>query len=121
MSVNGATAAAAAGQMESQGGLKMMKQHQMIHSEAESGFSSISSFQEIGLPLVHLHSMNRRACDATTSSNSDDSTTECDLTVQAGKGDYHHRRCDSAPALPPKKSAMHSFVGGEEALRVLWV
>lgn len=118
----------------------------MMHSEAESGFSSISSFQEIGLPLVnstligHPSNVGRTNGTCSSSNTSDDSTAECDLTLQAGnKGgeppllpkrapvhqQYSHRRWDSAPALPPKKSttlhAFHAPGKGEEALRVLWV
>lgn len=116
----------------------------MLHSEAESGFSSISSFQEIGLPLVNstLLSYGGRSsgvCHSSTGSNSDESTTECDLTLQAGKEEVppvlpkrspmkssNHRRWDSAPALPPKKSSvLHAFHANgqneESSLRVLWV
>lgn len=120
----------------------------MMHSEAESGFSSISSFQEIGLPLINSTLIghhgptgrSKSACSSSNASNnSDDSTTECDLTIQPGKNDvppilpkrspvhhqYSHRRWDSAPALPPKKSStLHAFHApgkGEESLRVLWV
>lgn len=127
----------------------------MMHSEAESGFSSISSFQEIGLPLINSTlighvaaaniASNGRSNGACSSSNaSDDSTADCDLTIQAvgvaGRGgeevppilpkrspvhQYNHRRWDSAPALPPKKSstlhAFHAAGKGEESLRVLWV
>lgn len=115
----------------------------MLHSEAESGFSSISSFQEIGLPLINStligHSSIVGNGTSSSSHSSDDSTGECDLTIQAGTGkdevppilpkrmpmQYNHRRWDSAPALPPKKSttlhAFHKPGKGEEALRVLWV
>lgn len=113
----------------------------LLHSEAESGFSSISSFQEIGLPLLNSTKCrsNSGACfSSNASNNSDDSTNEFDLTLQAAVKEgvpptlpkrmhYNHRRWDSAPALPPKKpstSPYHAFQtpeNGEESLRVLWV
>lgn len=108
------------------------RQHQ---SEAESGFSSISSFQEIGLPLINAaHAAPSTTCSSNASDDSSnaESGDANDRTLEPEKacGDsdlpslpqrYQHRHWDSAPALPPKKTYHLSTLNGDEALRVLWV
>lgn len=98
----------------------------------ESGFSSMNSFQEIGLPAT--------TASGTIIDKSEDSSAADDITiveVQTNNGDYYgftktcendglpivHRRWSSAPPIPPKRNALTTFTkqNGDEALKVLWV
>lgn len=119
----------------------ILKETPACSTEDESGFSSISSFQEIGLPLHSTmispvpHHLNT---SSSTSDESGESTTDVGLesrnsTLKASQSSllsnvglpiqhHNHRRWDSAPAVPPRKN-LHLFSGlpGDDTPAVLWV
>lgn len=119
----------------------MMRKH-LVKSVAssvddESGFSSMNSFQEIGLPVT--------TAGGVILDRSEDSSAAEDATiveVQTNNGEFYgyaaaaeaqesdggtvpivHRRWSSAPPIPPKRNALSTFAkyNGDEALKVLWV
>lgn len=120
-------------------------------TEDESGFSSLNSFQEIGLPLVNSTMLsNGRSASSSASSNSDESTElggMMDTTIENKnktilntvtkaipiKSEFfmiqnhhqnYHRRWESAPVSPLTKKqgpTFSTFSNGDESLRVLWV
>ncbi|KAL1397355.1 hypothetical protein pipiens_009828 [Culex pipiens pipiens] len=105
-------------------------------AEDESGFSSMNSFQEIGLPLVNstMLSTNSSAASSTGSVSfvSDESSDLRDATLgipaskapeiparvtQSAAYEHHnhfvnHRRWDSAPVVLPQKLKIHQNGGG---------
>ncbi|XP_055703019.1 uncharacterized protein LOC129801744 isoform X2 [Phlebotomus papatasi] len=88
--------------------------------EDESGFSSMSSFQEIGLPLISTPCSSSVSSDS-TGSDSDPATsshTKVGLPLT-----HFHRRWDSAPTVPPKKASLHNsrLHVDDERMHVLWV
>lgn len=111
----------------------------------ESGFSSMNSFQEIGLPLPGMiagtmgHHPDRlmpiaaaRTRLSTTSNSSSydnsrsstDDDTSKNTTVKMRVSPIRtlpicHRRWSSAPPVPPKRNL--STFNGDEPLKVLWV
>lgn len=89
-------------------------------SEAESGFSSISSFQEVGLPLIRLSAAVDAASDLM-----DNHAEVPPLLPERAPIKYKSWDSESIPALPPKKANLNAFIRGggvgEESLRVLWV
>lgn len=117
--------------------------------EDESGFSSMNSFQEVGLPLINSTMISTGASSASSSagSNADESvptaieknensnsTSESTLILtnknnvpsqtNKFKPQYNHRRWDSAPVSSASKkinSTFSTFTNGDESLRVLWV
>lgn len=100
----------------------------MTHSAAddESGFSSMNSFQEIGLPTPIFSGSEKSADSAPETIPEDDNDTN-DTTIMplsyVGKKKHAlpitHRRWDSAPPLPPKRNL--STYNGDDAPKVLWV
>lgn len=100
-------------------------------TEDESGFSSMNSFHEIGLPLHStLISVN------TSASSSDDSHSESVRTKKAPaelkdevglplptptKVTVSHRRYDSAPVAMTPSSKMKILENDEKSMKVLWV
>lgn len=103
----------------------------------ESGFSSMNSFQEIGLPATTAGGI---ILDKSEDSSATEDTTI--VEVQTNNGEFYgyeiaadapdidvgnvpivHRRWSSAPPIPPKRSALTTFAkyNGDEALKVLWV
>lgn len=118
-----------------QNAIERLKDIIINSTEDESGFSSMNSFQEIGLPLINS-TMIPQDSSSSTGSTSDETTNfelnstikreYKNLTLSATKSpqklglpvSYNHRRWDSAPVVSPKK--MSSF-NGDETLRVLWV
>lgn len=95
----------------------------------ESGFSSMNSFQDIGLPLVN--STMRSTSISTASSTSSDSTELENATTIENKNttliarDHNsiigvprvaHRRWDSAPVVQGRLQ-----LSSDDTLRVLWV
>uniref|UniRef100_A0A1L8DBH6 Uncharacterized protein n=1 Tax=Nyssomyia neivai TaxID=330878 RepID=A0A1L8DBH6_9DIPT len=87
--------------------------------EDESGFSSMSSFQEIGLPLIST----QRSSSVSSDSTAPDSDPPASFSKVGLPLTTFHRRWDSAPAVPPKSSALlcSRFRPEEESMRVLWV
>lgn len=96
----------------------------------ESGFSSMNSFQEIGLPLLPSTSASSTISSDKSDDSAEDTTivenkkstcnTKSDTVAKALTID--HRRWSSAPPLPPKRSlTSFSTYSGDEALKVLWV
>ncbi|XP_059612899.1 uncharacterized protein LOC132259336 [Phlebotomus argentipes] len=86
--------------------------------EDESGFSSMSSFQEIGLPLISTPRSSSVSSDS-TAPDPDPPTT---LTKVGIPLTNLHRCWGSAPAVPPKKAALRSrLLKEDESMRVLWV
>lgn len=107
-------------------------------TEDESGFSSISSFQEIGLPLSST--MISSSVPTAASSASDDSAeSNTDLCLESRNSTLkasqqsvvsevglpstnNNRRCDSAPAVPPRTSLQRfSTLPTNDYPAVLWV
>uniref|UniRef100_A0A1B0CGT1 Putative lateral signaling target protein 2 n=1 Tax=Lutzomyia longipalpis TaxID=7200 RepID=A0A1B0CGT1_LUTLO len=88
--------------------------------EDESGFSSMSSFQEIGLPLI---SSTQRSSSVSSDSTAPDSDPPASFAKVGLPLTHFHRRWDSAPAVPPKNGALFcSRIRPEdEGMRVLWV
>lgn len=106
----------------------------------ESGFSSMNSFQEIGLPNVGatatITPLPRTRLSTTSNDNSsmDQSRSSADDEDISSKNQTAairmrpmpvrslpicHRRWSSAPPVPPKRNL--STFGGDEPLKVLWV
>lgn len=102
----------------------------------ESGFSSMNSFQEIGLPLVNstMRSIaNSMSSSASSASSTTESTTEMENTAienntrnstliavnqeKLGLPRVNHRRWDSAPVTNNRLQLSSK----EDSLRVLWV
>jgi hypothetical protein len=97
-------------------------------TEDESGFSSMSSFHEVGLPFHSTLLSNISG----TSSTSDESHSETvkfkkpappvDLKDEVGlpipKLAVNHRRYDSAPVVSSKMKLLES---DEKTMKVLWV
>lgn len=102
------------------------KETAICSTEDESGFSSISSFQEIGLPL---HStMISHQSDDSSESNTEFSMESRNSTLKAshtttGLPQPNHRRWDSAPVVPPRPGLhlFSSLSGEESSSAVLWV
>lgn len=120
-----------------QNAIERLKDNIISSTEDESGFSSMNSFQEIGLPLINSTMLTQDSSSSIGSSTGDETTNFesnktaikrefKNLTLSATKSpqklglpvSYNHRRWDSAPVMSPKK--MSSF-NGDETLRVLWV
>lgn len=100
----------------------------MTHSTAddESGFSSMNSFQEIGLPTPILSGSEKSASDSAPETIPEDDNDTNDTTIvplYMGKTKHVlpiiHRRWDSAPPIPPKRNL--STYNGDDAPKVLWV
>ncbi|KAG4071428.1 hypothetical protein HA402_011582 [Bradysia odoriphaga] len=95
-------------------------------ADDESGFSSMNSFQEIGLPTPILSGSDKSADSAPETIPEDDNDTN-DTTIMPssymGKTRHAlpivHRRWDSAPPIPPKRNL--STYNGDDAPKVLWV
>lgn len=105
----------------------------------ESGFSSMNSFQEIGLPHQPLAATQRTPTPRTRLSTSTDtssidrgspnetdddsnSTKNCTVRMRTSPArtlPICHRRWSSAPPVPPKRNL--STFNGDEPLKVLWV
>lgn len=105
----------------------------------ESGFSSMSSFQEIGLPLQSsagvIPAPRTRLSTSTDTSSIDNSrgspnetdddsnsSRNCTVRMRTSPGrtlPICHRRWSSAPPVPPKRNL--STFNGDEPLKVLWV
>lgn len=105
----------------------------------ESGFSSMNSFQEIGLPHVGSTATitplprTRLSTTSTDNSSMDQSRSSADDEDIGSKATTAirmrpmpirslpicHRRWSSAPPVPPKRNL--STFGGDEPLKVLWV
>lgn len=93
-------------------------------ADDESGFSSMNSFQEIGLPTPVLSGSEKSADSAPETIPEDDNDTN-DTTIMPfiGKTKHPlpilHRRWDSVPPVPPKRNL--STYNGDDAPKVLWV
>lgn len=100
----------------------------MTHSAAddESGFSSMNSFQEIGLPTPIL-SGSEKSTDSAPETIPEDDNDPNDTTIMPSSYmskmkhvlPVIHRRWDSAPPIPPKRNL--STFNGDESPKVLWV
>lgn len=118
-----------------QNAIERLKDIIVSSAEDESGFSSMNSFQEIGLPLINSTMIPHDSSSSTGSTSDETTSFESNSTLKrefknlnlsATKSplklglpvSYSHRRWDSAPVVSPKK--MSSF-NGDETLRVLWV
>ncbi|GAB0099837.1 hypothetical protein DMENIID0001_157270 [Sergentomyia squamirostris] len=88
-------------------------------AEDESGFSSMSSFQEIGLPLISTP----RSSSVSSESTTPDSDTSSNLIKIGLPLMPFHRRWESAPNVPGKNGKLRSLstLGDDESMRVLWV
>lgn len=121
----------------------------IVSADDESGFSSMNSFQEIGLPVLSsgaaaVQPMPRTRL-STTSDTSARSCSDSSSTVDGGADNNNastvkmrqssptpstrttnslpsicHRRWSSAPPIPPKRN-LSTFNSADEPLRVLWV
>jgi hypothetical protein len=112
-------------------------------AEDESGFSSMNSFQDIGLPISHSTMLS--SSSSVSPSCASDESMEMETTLKATITNMpsavpppppprldrnglpaappllpHHRRWDSAPIVPPKFK-LHTMSTNDDALRVLWV
>lgn len=81
----------------------------------ESGFSSMNSFQEIGLPVSSTMS-------TTSSSSTDEPNLKENIQNEkrSNKLTINHRRWSSAPPIPPKLH-LSAALSDDEPLQVLWV
>lgn len=111
-------------------GLTKSKRFSTCHqTEDESGFSSMNSFHEIGLPMHStLLSINTSASDESQSETvkfkaSIDSKNEVGLPIISppppSKIVANHRRYDSAPVTQTAK--MKILENDEKSMKVLWV
>lgn len=108
------------------------KRFSTCQTEDESGFSSMNSFHEIGLPLLQstMISVN------TSGTSSDESNSESmkinksppQLKDEVGlpsppptKPTISHRRYDSAPLAMSQNSKMKILEDDEKTMKVLWV
>lgn len=107
------------------------KRFSTCQTEDESGFSSMNSFHEIGLPLLQstMISVN------TSGTSSDESNSESTknnrshlLKNEVGlpsppplKPAISHRRYDSAPLAMPQNTKMKILEDDEKTMKVLWV
>lgn len=97
-------------------------------TEDESGFSSMNSFHEIGLPL---HSTLISANTSSSSSNDSHSEMptvikkplkdEVGLPVVTSPKGANHRRYDSAPVTTVHSPKMKILENDEKTMKVLWV
>lgn len=96
-------------------------------TEDESGFSSMNSFHEVGLPL---HSTLLSVNNSATSSDDSHSETvkfrkpaelkdEVGLPIPLAKIAVNHRRYDSVPVTQGAKMKIHE--NDEKSMNVLWV
>uniref|UniRef100_A0A336JWG6 CSON014429 protein n=1 Tax=Culicoides sonorensis TaxID=179676 RepID=A0A336JWG6_CULSO len=119
--------------------LDRVKDNILLSIDDESGFSSMNSFQEIGLPLVNstMRSIagNSSMSSSASSASSSESTTEMENTAiennnmknstliaanqqeKLGLPRVVHRRWDSAPVTPGRLQLSNKT---EDSLRVLW-
>ncbi|KAJ6640857.1 hypothetical protein Bhyg_05790 [Pseudolycoriella hygida] len=95
-------------------------------ADDESGFSSMNSFQEIGIPTPIL-SGSEKSADSAPETIPEDESDANDITIvqsnYASKAKHAvpvlHRRWESAPPIPPKRNL--STYNGDDAPKVLWV
>lgn len=82
-------------------------------AEDESGFSSMNSFQDVGLPLVHCEDV---AAGKSTTPFGDQTDGRLSKTAEDAKlwqkPFIYHQRRNSSPIVAPKQKS---------ALKVLWV
>ncbi|KAL7307285.1 hypothetical protein TKK_0000480 [Trichogramma kaykai] len=96
-------------------------------TDDESGFSSLSSFQEIGLPQVQNNNNNNRGSPSSSSSSSSSpikktgSHTEVGLPEVPLRAAIHHRRWSSTPSEVKAMFRRHSSINRASETMSVWV
>jgi hypothetical protein len=96
-------------------------------TEDESGFSSMNSFHEIGLPL-HSTMISVNNISSSDESQPETKKPAAELRDEVGvpivspsKLSNNHRRYDSAPVTLTQSSKMKILENDEKTMKVLWV
>lgn len=108
------------------------KRFSTCQTEDESGFSSMNSFHEIGLPLLQstMISVNNSgtSSDESNSESMKNSRSPLQLKDEVGlpsppaiKPTISHRRYDSAPLAMSQNTKMKILEDDEKTMKVLWV
>lgn len=95
----------------------------------ESGFSSMNSFHEVGLPAFHSTLLSNISGTSSTSEESPSETVKFkkpeplkdEVGLPITKLALNHRRYDSAPVTITQSSKMKLLEGDEKTMKVLWV